>query len=138
MSTETTQAFDDFLFHLPQITQNFIKQLHDEGYFIGYESDFIDSLEAYFLQKNISVHDDLYYDGACYLGEWFGHHYQGKWELEQDKKSVFYNKPIINYHHKNGVVFSPFTALKTVILKKKTGTLKTIIMSNVADRKPNP
>ena len=30
MSTETTQAFDDFLFHLPKITQNFIKQLHDE------------------------------------------------------------------------------------------------------------
>ena len=63
MSTETTQAFDDFLFHLPQITQNFIKQLHDEGH---------------------------------------------------------------------------FTALRAVILKKKTGTLKTIIMSNMPDRKPNP
>lgn len=134
---ENIDKFDDFKFHLAEIARNFIKRTRLKGYDLNYSEESIDLLEKYILDNNITVADDDYYDASCYLGELFINLYKGKWTLECNKKSVFYNKPIIEYDSPYCIVFSPFTTLRGVILRKKMHLLRKIIDNNINPTKKN-
>jgi len=125
------EKFDNFLFNLDEIVVNFKKELNNLGYNVDYTLDSVNILESYILDNDIKIEDDDYYDASCFLGELFRIVYYGKWKLDDNKKSLFYNKPIIDYNSSTGVVFSPFNTLRGVILRKQKGLLSSIIKSNV-------
>lgn len=134
---ENMDKFNDFKFHLAEIVENFVKRANLKGYALNYSEESIDLLEKYILDNNITTADDDYYDASCYLGELFKYLYKGRWALDYNKKSVYYNKPIIEYNSPYGIVFSPFTTLRGVILRKKKNLLHKIIDSNINPMKKN-
>lgn len=135
MKTTDNEKFENFIFHLYEIVQNFIKRINSKGYDIDFEKNSIEKFEKYILENNIKVEDNDYYDGACYLGELFRHIYGGNWILDTNKKSIFFNKPVIDYGSESGVLFSSFNALRAIIIKQQSGTLEKIIESNTNPKK---
>ncbi len=125
------EQFDDFIFHLTEICQNFRNKLNRLGYEIDNTEISFEVLESYILDHHTKISDDDFYDSACLLGKIFIELYGGRWVLDCNPRSVHYNRPVIDFGGKNGVTFAPFHCIRVAIIKQNSGTLTKVIESYV-------
>ena len=131
---ELEDKFENFIFHLDDYLDEFIKKLEAKGYKLDYSEKSLSILEKYIIEQKINANSDDVNDASSYFGEVVRKKYGGKWICNLDEKtnSLYYGLPVITGLGKiDGVLLSPFTSVKSLIIRPRENHFKIIIDNHI-------
>lgn len=128
------EKFDLFLFNIDDYLESFIDKLSELGYNLDYSIESLDTLERYLIEKKIDKNSNDVNDAAAYFGEVVRKKYGGKWvcNLDKENNSLYYGLPVITGLGKvTGVLLSPFSSVKSLLIRPRENHFKTIIENHI-------
>ncbi|TNH22369.1 hypothetical protein [Testudinibacter sp. TR-2022] len=134
---ELEEKFENFIINIDDYLENFIEKVHQKGYDLDFSIDSLQTLEKYLIGEKIDKNSDDVNDAAAYFGEVVRMNYGGQWicNLDKENNSLYYGLPVITGLGKvKDVLLSPFTSVKSLLLRPRENHFKTIIDNHISPK----
>lgn len=132
LSTEELEHFQQYLFEMHDVLDDFVREAADVGYVLDYSIPSLDVLEHYICSLGAVTDGRLRNRVARYLGETFRRNIGGRWDISLDAPEYLNSKlPIITDYSDLEIDFCPLEVTENFLVRRAGGTFRQAVESHL-------